>query len=170
MARKRSEIEPMRPDLPIYPIGVAARLLNVHPRTLRIYEDEGLIKPAHKGTRRMFSANDIKWIECLRSAIHDDGISIPGLKKLLSLVPCHEITNCPAEICESCTAKIDWAVPRTLHQVGDEAAAQAAKKADRKKRKAGSSQKKKAEVIWLNIYPARTGTDSSQGQEKISFG
>lgn len=144
MARKRSEIQPMRPDLPIYPIGVAARLLNVHPRTLRIYEEEGLIKPAHKGTRRVFSANDIKWVECLRSMIHEEGISIPGLKKLLALVPCNEIVDCPAEVCASCPARVDWAVPRTLHQVGDEAAAMEAKEADQRKKKAGGvSQKKK---------------------------
>jgi DNA-binding transcriptional MerR regulator len=30
----------------VYPIGIIAELLNIHPRTLRIYEREGLIKPA----------------------------------------------------------------------------------------------------------------------------
>ena len=29
----------------LYPIGIVAELLNIHPRTLRIYEQEGLIKP-----------------------------------------------------------------------------------------------------------------------------
>jgi len=136
MARKRSEIQPMRPDTPIYPIGVAARLLSVHPRTLRIYEAEGLIALAHPGSRRLFSANDIQWITCLRSFIHDEGISIPGLKKLLELIPCWEIADCPAEIHECCEAKVDRAVPRTLHQIGDAAATQAAKDADVKKRQA----------------------------------
>ncbi len=143
MARKRSEIQPMRPDVPIYPIGVAARLLNVHPRTLRIYEAEGLITPAHVGSRRMFSANDIQWITCLRSLIHDEGISIPGLKKLLEYAPCWEIANCPAEVHEGCEARVDRAVPRTLHKVGDAAALKEAKKADEKKRRKAAQKKKR---------------------------
>ena len=143
MAGKRSEIHPMRPDVPIYPIGVAARLLNVHPRTLRIYEAEGLIQPAHSGSRRMFSANDIQWITCLRSFIHEEGISIPGLKKLLALVPCWEIADCPADIHERCGAMVDRAVPRTLHRVGSPAAARAAKEADLEKRKTAVPKKKR---------------------------
>jgi MerR family transcriptional regulator/heat shock protein HspR len=142
MARKKTEVQPLRPDLPIYPIGVAAKLVNVHPRTLRIYESEGLIKPAHRGSRRVFSPNDIKWIECLRSMIHDEGISIPGLKKLLQLVPCWEVADCPPEICESCQASVDWSVPRTLHQVGDKVAERQAKIADQEKKKKVVQKKK----------------------------
>ncbi len=78
---------------PSIPLGVAARLLNVHPRTLRIYETEGLINPAQRGSRRIFSTNDVKWIECLRSMIHNEGISIPGLKKLLTLIPCRKFAK-----------------------------------------------------------------------------
>lgn len=144
MVRKKSEVHPLRPDLPIYPIGVAAKLIGVHPRTLRIYEEEGLVKPAHKGTRRLYSPNDIKWIECLRSIIHDHGISIPGVKKLLKLIPCWEVKDCPAEINEHCLARIDWAEPRTLHQVGDETARQQAKAQDQQKRKQGGAEKKQS--------------------------
>jgi len=135
MARKKHEIQPMRPDVPVYPIGVAARLLGVHPRTLRIYENEGLIHPAHVGSRRMFSDNDIKLIGCLRSFIHDDGVSIPGLKKLLNLVPCWEVSSCPADVHEHCEARIDKAVPKTLHKVGDDVAAREAKEADKERRR-----------------------------------
>ncbi len=143
MARKRSELQPMRPDVAIYPIGVAARMLNVHPRTLRIYENEGLIKPTQVGARRMFSENDIRWISCLRSLIHDKGISIPGLKMLLNYAPCWEIADCPAEIHEFCEARVDRALPRVPHKVGDAEAARAAKEADRQKRKTQTSGQKK---------------------------
>ncbi|OKY76585.1 MAG: hypothetical protein BM485_05005 [Desulfobulbaceae bacterium DB1] len=142
MARKKTDIQPLRPDLPIYPIGVAAKLLNVHPRTLRIYEAEGLIKPAHRGSRRMFSPNDIRWIECLRSMIHDQGISIPGLKKLLSLIPCWEVGNCPPDICDGCNSRVDWSVPRSLHRVGDKVAERQAKIADEEKKKKPVEKKK----------------------------
>jgi len=127
MSRRRSDVQPLRPELPIYPIGVAARLVDVHPRTLRIYESEGLIKPLVRGSRRLFSANDIQWIRCLRRLIHEEGISIPGLRKLLALAPCWEIAQCPVEVHQNCPACIDWALPRLPHVAGDEAATRAAK-------------------------------------------
>ena len=61
----------------IFTIGIAAQMLELHPRTLRIYEEEGLIKPMRKGKWRYYTMNDIKWIECLREMIHEHGISIP---------------------------------------------------------------------------------------------
>jgi MerR family transcriptional regulator/heat shock protein HspR len=143
MARKRTEIQVIRSDVPIYPIGVAAKLLNVHPRTLRIYEKEGLVKPALVGNRRMFSADDIQWITCLRTFIHEEGISIPGLKKLLDYIPCWEVAGCPAEIHLRCEAQVDRAVPRTLHRVGDAAARLQAKECDTCKQQGVPGQKKK---------------------------
>lgn len=98
-------------NAPIYPISVAAKLLSVHPRTLRIYEEEGLIKPARQGNKRYFSNDDIEWVTCLRTLIHEKGISIPGIKLLLDLTPCWEITNCPPEKREECSAYIDRTIP-----------------------------------------------------------
>ncbi len=143
VAKKNSAIQPLRPDLPIYPIGVAAKLLDVHPRTLRIYEAEGLINPHHKGKRRLYSLNDIKWISCLRSMIHDQGISIPGLKRLLNLAPCWEIAECPAEVHEICEARVDRAAPRSLRVAGDKVAEKKAKAAEAAKKKSASGRKKK---------------------------
>jgi MerR family transcriptional regulator, heat shock protein HspR len=98
-------------NLPIYPISVAAKLLAVHPRTLRIYEEEGLIKPSRQGNKRYFSNDDIEWVRCLRALIHDKGISIPGIRMLLDLTPCWEITRCPPEKRDACSAYIDRSLP-----------------------------------------------------------
>jgi MerR family transcriptional regulator/heat shock protein HspR len=136
MARKKTSVEPIKNDLPVYPIGVAARLLNVHPRTLRIYEDEGLIRPERKGERRLYSQNDITWVGCLRSLIHDEGISIPGIKKLLQFASCHEITGCPQEKYCSCDAVVERAQPRSLRLAGDVEAEEAARERDRRIREA----------------------------------
>ncbi|EKD36553.1 MAG: MerR family transcriptional regulator [uncultured bacterium] len=130
MVRKKPNIEPIKKDLPVYPIGVAARLLDVHPRTLRIYEDEGLIKPTRVGNRRLYSANDLTWIGCLRRLIHDEGISIPGIRKLLRYATCHEIADCPKEIHCTCDAVVDRAIPRSLHLAGDPEAERKAKERD----------------------------------------
>lgn len=89
-------------NLPVYPMGVAAQILDVHPRTLRIYEAEGLIKPHRHGGKRMFSKNDLTRIECLRKLIHEENLSIPGIKKLLEFTPCWKIKNCPNETRSRC--------------------------------------------------------------------
>lgn len=118
---KKKKLEPLEKDVPVYPIGVAAKLLDVHPRTLRIYEDEGLIKPFRSGARRLYSANDLQWIGCLRSLIHEQGISIPGIKKLLRFATCYEIVECADEVSCSCTAVVDRVIPRKMHLAGDSA-------------------------------------------------
>ncbi|HSA06922.1 MAG TPA: MerR family transcriptional regulator [Candidatus Gastranaerophilales bacterium] len=89
-------------NLPVYPMGVAARLLDVHPRTLRIYEAEGLICPRRHGGKRFFSQSDLVWIKCLRSLIHEDNISIEGVKRLLEVMPCWKIKDCSAETRKKC--------------------------------------------------------------------
>lgn len=101
----------VKSDEPIFPISVAAKLLGVHPRTIRIYEDEGLISPSRKGQKRYFSNDDIEWIQCLRHLIHEQGISIPGIKKLLDLSPCWEIKGCPMEKRVNCSAYMDRTKP-----------------------------------------------------------
>lgn len=130
MVRKKPSVEPIKRDLPLYPIGVAAKLLDVHPRTLRIYEDEGLIKPARKGNRRLYSINDITWVGCLRRLIHEEGISIPGIKKLLRYATCYEIADCPKETYCTCDAVVDRAVPKSLRLAGDSEAEKRAKQRD----------------------------------------
>ena len=144
-SKKKVEIQPITAETPVYSIGVAAQILGVHPRTLRIYEDEGLVKPARKGNRRFFSANDITWIGCIRTMIHEEGISIPGIKKLLRYAPCWEITDCPREVCEPCTAKVDIAVARSLRLAGNLEAEKKAKAKDvamREKETAKTGKKK----------------------------
>jgi len=143
-AKRKSDIRPLRDDTPIYPIGVAARLLDVHPRTLRIYEAEGLLDPFHHGSRRLYSPNDIKWIACVRSMIHDQGISIPGIKRLLALAPCWEIADCPAEVSKICAARVDRSAPRWLRQVGDAASEALAREAEQTARKGDGGKKQKA--------------------------
>jgi MerR family transcriptional regulator/heat shock protein HspR len=101
----------------IFTIGVAAQMLEVHPRTLRIYEQEGLIKPMRKGKWRYYTMNDVKWIECLREMIHEHGISIAAVKKLLQYTPCWNITDCPLEKREQCKAYLsNGLVPKKIDQ------------------------------------------------------
>jgi len=88
----------------IFTIGTAAKMLAVHPRTLRIYEREKLVRPTRKGQWRYYTLSNIKWIECVRDMIHEHGISIAAIKKLLCYTPCWNIADCPFEKRKQCTA------------------------------------------------------------------
>lgn len=98
-------------ERPVYTIGTAAEILGVHPRTLRLYEDGGLIRPARKNNRRFYSGNDLKWISCVRYMIHEQGLNQEGLRRLLALIPCWEINACSEEARADCTAWFDRSAP-----------------------------------------------------------
>ncbi len=96
---------------PVYTIGTAAELLGVHPRTLRLYEEGGLLRPARKNRRRFYSAQDLEWIKCVRYLIHEKGLNQEGLRRLLALIPCWEIKGCPETAQACCPARHDRRFP-----------------------------------------------------------
>jgi MerR family transcriptional regulator/heat shock protein HspR len=108
---------------PVYTIGTAAELLGVHPRTLRLYEEGGLIRPARKNNRRFYSASDLQWLNCVRYLIHEKGLNQEGMRRLLALIPCWEIAGCPPDIKASCAAWTDRSAPcwDLARREGDEA-------------------------------------------------
>ena len=107
---------------PVYTIGTAAELLGVHPRTLRLYEEGGLLRPARKNRRRFYSAHDLEWINCVRYLIHEKGLNQEGLRRLLALIPCWEIKGCSEAAQQDCAARWDRCSPcwDLARQAGDE--------------------------------------------------
>ncbi len=91
-------------DQAVLTIGAAAEMLEIHPRTLRMYEEHRLIEPSRQGKWRYYSLDNIKWMKCLRTMIHEHGISIAAVKKLLQYTPCWNIADCPFEKRKQCTA------------------------------------------------------------------
>ncbi|NIT35067.1 MAG: MerR family transcriptional regulator [candidate division Zixibacteria bacterium] len=87
------------------PIGVAADALGVHPRTLRLYEQAGLVEPSRRRGRRYYSAADLAWLRCLRDIVHGAKISLPALVRLLNYEGCWEIRGCSAEERKACPAR-----------------------------------------------------------------
>jgi MerR family transcriptional regulator, heat shock protein HspR len=103
---------PESKDRPVYTISTAAELLGVSVHTLRMYEREGLIIPFRKESRqRRYSQNDIERLRCVRTAITRDKISIEGIKRLLSLIPCWSIVNCSKKDRTHCAAFDGSALP-----------------------------------------------------------
>jgi MerR family transcriptional regulator/heat shock protein HspR len=96
---------------PVYTIGTAAELLHVHPRTLRLYEDGGLIRPFRKNNRRFYSSHDLQWISCVRYLLHETGLNQEGVRRLLALIPCWEIKGCTPEVRAGCPAWQDRSTP-----------------------------------------------------------
>lgn len=158
MVKKKTRVEPLRKDMPVYTIGVASQLLGVHPRTLRIYENEGLIKPHRQGSRRLYSPNDLQWVSCLRSLIHEQGISIPGIKKLLRFATCYEIAECPESIHCSCEAVVDRVIPRKIRVLGNSEEERAAAALERSER-AKERQQKKGLEPEENLPTGKTGEE-----------
>ncbi len=71
---------------PVYVISVAARLLDVHPQTLRNYERAGFLRPTRtEGRRRLYSAEDIERLRHLIRTVEQYGLNLSGLKLLLEL-------------------------------------------------------------------------------------
>jgi DNA-binding transcriptional MerR regulator len=71
---------------PVYIISVAAELVSVHPRTLRIYEGEGLVCPARTPTNiRLYSENDLRRILWIRHLTQNLGVNLAGVRVLFEL-------------------------------------------------------------------------------------
>ncbi|MBA3534612.1 MAG: helix-turn-helix transcriptional regulator [Ardenticatenales bacterium] len=74
------------PDEPIYVISVAARMVNLHPQTLRHYEKMGLVEPARtQGGVRMYSQQDIEKLQKINSLIADLGVNLAGVEVILNM-------------------------------------------------------------------------------------
>lgn len=98
-------------------IGAVARLLGVHPRTLRLYEERGLVEPERVSGQRRYTSNDVRWLKCVRSLIHEFGYSIDAIIKLLDFAPCWELKGCPEELRANCPSAVDrrlacWQIAR----------------------------------------------------------
>jgi MerR family transcriptional regulator/heat shock protein HspR len=61
-------------------------MVRAHPRTLRIYEDEGLLAPARTPTNiRLYSENDIRRILWIRRLTQERGVNLAGVRLLFEL-------------------------------------------------------------------------------------
>ena len=71
---------------PVYVISIAASLAGCHPRTLRIYEEEGLLDPVRTDTNiRLYSDDDLDRVRAIRYLTQTRGVNLAGVKLLLQL-------------------------------------------------------------------------------------
>jgi MerR family transcriptional regulator/heat shock protein HspR len=76
----------MRTDEDLYFISVAARMLGMHPQTLRKYERLGLIQPSRTiGSMRLYTRDEIDRLKAIKRLVDDAGINLAGVQRLLSI-------------------------------------------------------------------------------------
>jgi MerR family transcriptional regulator/heat shock protein HspR len=72
-------------DKPLYMISVAAELTGMHPQTLRVYEQKGLVTPGRsRGNTRLYSQSDIDRLNLI-SQLTDEGINLAGVIRILDM-------------------------------------------------------------------------------------
>src|SRR5207247_8193995 len=70
---------------PVYVISIAASLAGCHPRTLRIYEEEGLLDPVRTDTNiRLYSDDDLERVRAIRYLPQTRSVNVAGRKLLLA--------------------------------------------------------------------------------------
>ena len=69
-----------------YFISVAARLLGMHPQTLRKYERLGLVQPGRTiGSMRVYSPEELERLRLIKHLVDELGINLAGVQRLLSI-------------------------------------------------------------------------------------
>ena len=67
-------------------ISIISERYNIHPQTLRLYEREGLIKPARtSGNTRLYGLDEIRKLEMILTLTRDLGVNLAGVEVILRL-------------------------------------------------------------------------------------
>jgi len=73
-------------DEPCYVISVAAKLVELHPQTLRYYERLGLVVPSRsKGKVRLYSPGDIERLQRIARLVDELGVNLAGVEVILNM-------------------------------------------------------------------------------------
>ncbi len=71
---------------PRYMISVAAELVGMHPQTLRIYEQKGLVRPQRTaGNTRLYSDADVERLRLIQRLTSDLGLNLAGVERVLHM-------------------------------------------------------------------------------------
>ena len=73
-------------DRPRYMISVAAELVGMHPQTLRMYEQKGLVQPQRTaGNTRLYSEADLERLRLIQNLTTQLGLNLAGVEAVLGL-------------------------------------------------------------------------------------
>jgi len=101
-------VKDIDPGRAIFPISVAAEILEVNPRTLRIYEEKGLISQSrNEGNRRFYSLKDISLLEYVHYLVQIKRVNAAGVKEILSI-----LDSLPEEIREDLALSVEKSIKK----------------------------------------------------------
>jgi MerR family transcriptional regulator/heat shock protein HspR len=70
----------------LYFISMAARLLDMHPQTLRKYERLGLVRPSRTvGSMRLYTSDELERLRLIKHLVDEVGVNLAGVQRLLSI-------------------------------------------------------------------------------------
>jgi MerR family transcriptional regulator/heat shock protein HspR len=70
----------------LYLISVAARMLDMHPQTLRKYERLGLVRPSRTlGSMRVYTREELERVRLIKRLVDEMGINLAGVQRLLDV-------------------------------------------------------------------------------------
>src|SRR5207302_1414595 len=73
-------------ERPRYMISVAAEIVGMHPQTLRIYEQKGLVRPKRTpGNTRLYSERDLERLQLIQGLTTEFGLNLAGVEAVLRL-------------------------------------------------------------------------------------
>ena len=102
-----------RGNRPVYVISIAASIAGCHPRTLRIYEEEGLVEPVRTDSNiRLYSDEDLQRVRVIRYLTQQRGVNLAGVKMLLQFRDAADLLRELANAIEATATEGDGASPK----------------------------------------------------------
>ncbi len=105
----------------LYPIGIVAELLSLHPETLRVWERESLLSPQRRRGFRCYSDDDLRRLLFVKHLLEDEGFNLASARAYLRLYPCWT-----SDVCHPChrstqeNGKPCWKQPNTYCALFDQ--------------------------------------------------
>lgn len=109
--RKEKDIQNTEKRPSEYSIGDVSRMVNLSQKTIRDYEQLGLFKPRRnpRTNNRIYSEFEIEQIRQITQLIHNEGLTLVCIRRIVQLAPCWNIFNC--EVKEKCPAMKNAPLP-----------------------------------------------------------
>ncbi len=109
----------LAPDEPCYPISVVARMVSLHPQTLRCYERAGLVVPARSaGNVRLYSQADIERLRKVCRLTDELGVNLAAVEIIMRLTDTIEQLRLEMDALQSSTESEIQHLRRRLSENG----------------------------------------------------
>ena len=113
--RIETRLKPEQDD-GLYIISVAARMLSMHPQTLRKYERAGLVQPSRTvGMLRLYSEEDISRLRLIKHLVGDLGLNLAGVQLVIEVF--NHLLKIPSRISRTETTDLQPMINETLGEL-----------------------------------------------------